>query len=115
MCPSDAPALDNFPVQFSNMKSQQPIVPGLSVDPLGLATVDPSLQDVLFDLALALEQPTNLPVDMEHVVAALVLASRNGELDCESPLCAGDDSVVQLLVPHVKSVFALYGGRVGEE
>ena len=58
----------------------QQIVPGLSVSATGQATVDPSIADVLFDLAIKLEEATTLPVDVQHVVAALVLSARNGEL-----------------------------------
>ncbi len=66
--------------------SQQQIVPGISVSSSGQASVDPSLADVLFDLALQLEGPTDLPVDVEHVLAAIVLAARNGELAPDKPL-----------------------------
>ena len=78
---------------------EQQIVPGISVSVSGQATVDPVMANVLFDLAIELEGPTNLPVDVEHVLAAIVLASRNGEL---SP-----DAV------HVKTVFEQFGGDVG--
>ena len=53
----------------------QQIVPGLSVSTTGQATVDPSIADVLFDLAIKLEETTTLPVDVQHVVAALVLSA----------------------------------------
>ena len=46
--------------------SDQQIVPGISVTSSGLATVDPSLANVLFDLAIPLEELTNLPVDVER-------------------------------------------------
>lgn len=55
--------------------SQLQIVPGISVSSSGQASVDPSLADVLFDLALQLEGPTNLPVDVEHVRAAIVFTN----------------------------------------
>lgn len=68
----------------------QQIVPGLSVSTTGQATVDPSIADVLFDLAIKLEETTTLPVDVQHVVAALVLPARNGELDPTTPLSSED-------------------------
>lgn len=46
------------------------IVPGITVTSAGQSAVDPSLPDVLFDLALKLEQPTDLPNDVQHVLAA---------------------------------------------
>jgi hypothetical protein len=94
-------------------KSQQQIVPGISVTSTGQATVDPSLADVLFDLAIKLEGPTNLPVDVEHVLAAIILAARNGELDANTPLSSDDPALIEVLVDHVNTVFADYDGKVG--
>jgi len=91
------------------------IVPGLSISPLGQATIESALKDVLFDLALSLEEPTSLPVDVQHVVAALVLAARNHEIDSASPITADDTVLLGILLPHVKAVFALYGGNVSKE
>ena len=79
------------------------------------ATVAPSLADVLFDLAIKLEEPTNLPVDVEHVLAAIVLAARNGEIDPNTPLSSDDPALAEVLSGHVKTVFADYGGKVGME
>ena len=93
----------------------QQIVPGISVSSSGQATVDPSLADVLFDLAIKLEEPTNLPVDVEHVLAAIVLAARNGELDPNTPLSSDDPSLAEVLASYVKTVFAEYGGKVGKD
>lgn len=91
------------------------IVPGISVDSSGQATVDPSLADVLFDLAVKLEEPTRLPVDVQHVLAAIVLAARAGELDPITPLSSDDPALAEYLVRHVKTVFAEYDGRVGRD
>lgn len=93
---------------------EQPIVPGPSVSKTGQATVDSSLRNVLFDLAIKLEEITALPVDVQHVVAALVLAARNGQLDSMLPLTSGDD-IAALLAVHAKKVFALYGSNVGAD
>jgi hypothetical protein len=93
----------------------QQIVPGISVTSSGQATVDPSLADVLFDLAIMLEEPTNLPVDVEHVLAAIVLAARKGELDPNTPLSSDDPALAEVLVVHVKTVFADYGGKLGTD
>jgi hypothetical protein len=98
-----------------NSKNDQQIVPGISVTASGQATVDPSLADVLFDLAIQLEEPTCLPVDVEHVLAAIVLAARKGDIDPNTPLTSNDPTLVALLVSHVKTVFLLYGGKVGSD
>ena len=93
--------------------SQQQIVPHICVSSSGQASVDPSLADVLFDLALQLEGPTDLPVDVEHVLAAIVLAARNGELAPDKPLRSNNSALADILAVHVKTVFAKYGGNVG--
>ena len=93
----------------------QLVVPGIVVNSSGEATVDSALAEVLFDLAVKLEEPTDLPVDVEHVLAAIVLAARNHQLDPTVPLDSGDSKLVNLLVPHVKTVFTVYGGQVGRD
>ena len=99
---------------MDNSDDQQ-IVPGISISSSGQATVDPILADVLFDLAIMLEEPTNLPVDVEHVLAAIVLAARKGELDSNTPLSSDDPALAEGLVAHVKTVLADYGGKVGTD
>ena len=96
-------------------ESEQQIVPGISISAAGQATIEPALSDVLFDLALALEEETRLPVDVQHVLAALVLAARNGQLDSDRKLVADDPTLTSLLVPHVHAVFSQYDGKVGSE
>ena len=74
------------------MSREQQIVPGIFVSSSGQATVDPSLADVLFDLAIKLEEPTNLPVDVEHVLAAVVwllvvvVLAKQGRLSASQPI-----------------------------
>ena len=94
-------------------QGEQQIVPGITISASGQATVDPCVADVLFDLALKLEQPTNHPVDVQHVLAAIVLAARSGELLPNTTLSSEDHGLVQVLTPHVKMVFVHYGGEVG--
>lgn len=97
------------------MCREKQIVPGISVTATGEATVDPLLADVLFNLALQLEGPTGLPVDVEHVVAAIVLAERTGELNSNKPLNAEDPSLVKLLIKHIKIIFTEFNGDIGTE
>jgi hypothetical protein len=96
-------------------EGQQQVVPGISISVSGQATVDPSLADVLFDLAIKLEEPTNLPVDVEHVLAAIVLAARKGELDPNTPLSSDDPALAEVLIGHVTTVFEQLGGKVGRD
>ncbi len=98
-----------------NGSSDHRIVQGISVTAAGQATVDPSIADVLFDLAVQLGDQTDLPVDVEHVVAAIVLASRGGELDPNASLSSDDPMLIKRLEEYVKTVFVAYGGKVGQD
>ena len=98
-----------------NDSGEQQIVPGSSISVSGQATVDPTLVDVLFDLAVKLEEPTNHPVDVQHVLAAIVLAARSRELDPDTQLSSDDQALATVLTPHVKTVFANYDGKLGME
>ena len=93
--------------------SDYQIVPGISVTPAGQATVDPSVANLLFDLAIKLEELTNLPVDVEHVFAGIVLAVQSGELDPNTTLLSDDPALLEVLVGHVNNVFEQFGGKVG--
>ena len=93
--------------------NDQQIVPGLSVSATGQATVDPVLADVLFDLALKLDETMPFPVDVQHVLAAIVLAARNGELHPSTRLSSDDPALVALLAAHVTTVFSKFDGKVG--
>jgi hypothetical protein len=96
-----------------NNGDAEQVVPGISISPTGQATVDSSLTNVLFDLAIKLEELTQLPVDVEHVLAAIVMAARQGELDSNTRLSSEDSASVAVLTNHVKTVFAEYDGKLG--
>ncbi len=96
-----------------NNGDDEQIVPGISFSPSGQATVDSSLTNVLFDLAIKLEEQTQLPVDVEHILAAIVLAAHQGELDPNTRLSSEDPALAAVLINHVKTVFAEYDGKVG--
>jgi len=94
-------------------EGEQQVVPGIFLSDSGQATVDPSLTDVLFDLAIKLEGPTNHPVDVQHVLAAIILAARSGELDPGKQLSSDDQALAAVLTPHVKMVFTDFDGKLG--
>ena len=94
-------------------RGDQQIFPGISLSPTGQATVDPALADVLFDLGIQLEEITKFPVDVEHVLAAIVLAARNGQLNQFTRLSSSDLVLQEVLADHVRVVFTKYDGKVG--
>ena len=96
-----------------NNGDDEQVVPGISISPSGQATVHSSLANVLFDLAIKLEEPTQLPVDVEHILAAIVMAARQGELAPNTRLSSEDPALAAVLINHVKTVFAEYDGKVG--
>ena len=98
-----------------NNGDDEQVVPGISISPSGQATVDSSLTNVLFDLAIKLEEPTQRPVDVEQILAAIVMADRQGELDPNTRLSPEDPALAAVLMNHVKTVFAEYDGKVGRD
>jgi len=91
----------------------QQIIPGIFISPTGQATVDPTLADVVFDLAIQLEEIVKLPVDVQHVVASIVLAARNGDLNQNTRLSSNDPALKEVLANHVNTIFTRYDGKVG--
>ena len=89
----------------------QQIVPGLTITPSGQATVAPFLADVLFDLALKLDETMPFPVDVQHVLAAIVLAARNGQLDPNTRLSSDDPALAAVLAGHVATVFEKFAAN----
>ncbi len=93
----------------------QQIIPGIFISPTGQATVDPTLADVVFDLAIQFEEIVKLPVDVEHVVAAIILAARNGQLNQCTRLSSSDLVLQEVLADHVGAIFTKYDGKVGRD
>ncbi len=100
--------------RLSLIPSQQ-IVPGISLSPSGQATVDPALTSVLIDIAIKIDDTSRFPVDVEHVLAAIVLAAQNGDLDPATVLSSDDEPLVSVLAQHVETVFKKFGGKVGAD
>jgi hypothetical protein len=96
------------------------ILPGLSIDGSGQVTVDNRMGELLFDLALQLEDlqledTVSAPVDVEHVLAAVVLAARDGEINADTSLTKDNAILLEVLRRHLKTVFQRYGGQLGRE
>ena len=97
------------------ISNKMQIVPGITVSSMGQASIDSSIADVLFDLAVKLQETTSLPVDVQHVVAALVLLARSGQLDPQKPLSCNDPVLTTALAVQLKTVFSVYAGKVGSD
>lgn len=91
----------------------EPIVSGITLSSTGQATVDPALTTALIDIAIQIDDLSKYPVDVEHVLAAIVLAARAGQLDPGTAISPDDRSLVSRLAVHVETVFDRFDGRVG--
>ena len=101
--------------QNFTMKNLKQVAPGIRLFRKGEATIDPGVANVLFDLAIKLEEPADLPVDVEHVLAAVVMLSREGRWDPNVAINASNETLVEMLLPKVKLIFSQFGGQVGAD
>jgi hypothetical protein len=88
------------------------IVPGIELESSGHVKVEPAMGSRLIELAIELEPYTKHPVDVQHVVAAIILAVRAGELPAGQPLPEMDKPLLKILARHVDEIFDSSGGRV---
>ncbi len=98
-----------------NNEPIQEIVRGILLSSSGQATVAPELTDVLIDIAIKIDDGSKFPVDVEHVLAAIVLAARGGDIDSATDLAKADVELVSILASHVETVFQKFGGKVGAD
>lgn len=97
-------------------EGSQPLIVGMAVDPAtGQLNVDGALVEPLLDLAESLGELTGLPVDVEHVVGAVLLACRAGDLGPATELAPHDLNQRSLLVEPVREIFRTYDGGLGAE
>lgn len=98
-----------------NENQAHQIIPGISLSESGQATVDPSLTDVLIVIAIKIDDTSKHPVDVEHVLAAIVLAARGGAIEPDTKLSSDNDALISILAEHVETVFRKFGGKVGRD
>ena len=98
-----------------NDNQDQQIVAGISLSTSGQATVDPALTEVLIDIAIKIDDMSKFPVDVEHVLAAIVLAARSGAIAADAELSTDNDPLISALAQNVETVFEKFGGKVGKD
>ncbi len=96
-------------------RKEQQIAPGISLSTSGQATVDPALTDVLIDIAIKIDDMSMFPVDVEHVLAGIVLAAQSGAIQLDTNLSSDNDDLISVLAEHVETVFTKFGGKVGSD
>ncbi|MEM9646558.1 MAG: hypothetical protein AAF989_16315 [Planctomycetota bacterium] len=92
---------------------EEQIVSGIMLDDQGQAIIRRDMQEVLLDLSLALEDQTGMPVDVQHVVASLVLAVRDEKLRRDAELHGSDQDLINILCPLAKQIFQDHGDLLG--
>ena len=81
------------------------VVPGIKVRADRRPVVDSALQQVLDRLVLDISHDVHLPVEIDHLLEAIVTAAENGELPADLELSRADAAVRMILAPHVRRVF----------
>lgn len=93
----------------------QVIVPGILLHPNGQASVSKAAGKALFSLALELEPRVPFPVDIQHVLAAIIMASQKGEIEKNCSLEVDSTELIQVLERHVTTLFKQHGGQICPE
>ena len=91
------------------------IVNGVTIDRQGLVVVAEGMQQVLCSLALKLQDQTPHAVDVEHVLAAVVMAVRDGKLARNSSLDSFCKTELDILQRYIDVLFQRYGPNITEE
>ncbi len=98
-----------------NRPSNRTVLPGIELDASGQATVDSLVARRLIDLAIELEVYTEHPVDVQHVLAAIILAVGQGELSSQEALPSTDPQLCRILARHVNELFDRLGGELSQD
>ena len=95
--------------------STEQIVEGVTIDRQGTVVVAEGFQKTLCDIALDLQERTPHAVDVEHVLAALVMAVRDGKIPRNSSFSSGDGAQNEILSRYIEVLFTRYGGKINGE
>ena len=96
-------------------RGPEEIVNGVTIDRQGTVVVGEGMQQVLCELALTLQDQTPHAVDVEHVLAAVVMAVRDGQLARNSSLDSFCKPELDILQRYVDVLFQRYGANITEE
>ena len=95
--------------------AEHQVLPGIVVDTGGEVSVDSVAGKFLFDAALELEDAVPQPVDVEHVLAAIVLASREGRFEATTKTGTSNHELMEVLREYLPVVLRRYGSGFGRD
>ncbi len=95
-------------------KANEAIVEGITLDKSGTVHIESDLEQTLCDVAIEL-QSDDRPVDVRHVVAALVMATRDGKIDRATRLGDLTDEQSRVLSRYVGVLFQQHGGSISDD
>ena len=93
-------------------RKPEEIVEGVTIDRQGTVVVAEGLQQTLCDIAIDLQECTPHAVDVEHVLAALVMAVRDGKLPRNSDINRTTGAQNEILARYVDVLFQRYDGNL---
>ena len=88
------------------------IVEGVTIDRQGTVVVGKGFQQTLCDIALDLQEQTPHAVDVEHVLAALVMAVRDGKIPRNSGFSSVNEDQNKILSRYIEVLFERYAGKI---
>jgi hypothetical protein len=91
------------------------IASGIQLDESGHVSVNAEVGRALFDIAIELEDATPHPVDVQHVLAAIVLAERDGLVNDQTRVSRDNLSLQKIICKYFPRVFEEYGDQLGAE
>ena len=94
------------------LNMERVIAVGICLNESGEVSVDGPAGRALFDLAIALEDATPHPLDIQHVLAAIVLAERDALVGPSTRLTADNLSLKRIICDYLPLVFKQYDDQV---
>jgi hypothetical protein len=91
------------------------IASGIRLDESGHVSVNAEVGRALFDIAIELEDATPHPVDVEHVLAAIVLAERDELVNDQTRVSRDNSSLRGIICKYLPLVFEQHGDQLGAE
>ncbi len=91
------------------------IAQGISSDTSGQVSVDANAGRLLIELAIDLEASQTQSIDVQHVLAAIVLAARDGLVDDQTCMSRDNDALRNSVIRYLPLVLTRYGDQLGSE